>query len=375
MMKIIFLVLAFPLAWLNPIYSQAIPQTPVDDSYSVITTTNADQIQEIEILELDAPWVSDMKFHPSGEFLAIVETASPYDGYRGLEGKVSIFGIPSWDKVKTLIRENSSVISLAFEPDGTYIAVGNTAGEIQLWNWQFSEVDAIVQAHNTWVNSLSFESGGGGIISGSGAIYSSSEVGDSTVIAWNTNPLEEFIPLVPENAGLGASWAVTISPVNGIRLVGMTDGHVRMWGSESNIMLAVLDGYTNTKSILFTSDGEQILFPSYDGIHIWSVRAAIRSFGYVPEYQLIAPILKPDAPLEEREFILSIALSPDDSVLAAGYHDGAIRLWDMETGERLMVLEGHEGYIPSLTFSPDGTLLASGGADGTVRLWGIPASE
>jgi len=144
----------------------------------------------------------------------------------------------------------------------------------------------------------------------------------------------------------------------------MANGTVHLWDNELKDELAILNEYAWCDDLLFTPDSSRILFAAYDGVRVWNIQSAIRTFGYIPEYLLIAP-------LQEKEFIFSLALSPDDSVLAVGYQDGSVRLWSMDNGEQLTVLEGHEGRVMSLAFSPDGTLLASGGTDGTVRLWGV----
>ena len=44
-------------------------------------------------------------------------------------------------------------------------------------------------------------------------------------------------------------------------------------------------------------------------------------------------------------------------------------LWNVATGQRIAVLEGHKEAVVSLAFSPDGKLLASGSADATAKLW------
>ena len=58
--------------------------------------------------------------------------------------------------------------------------------------------------------------------------------------------------------------------------------------------------------------------------------------------------------------ITSLAFSPDGTLIASGAEDKTIIVWDAKNGSQLKVLQGHSGAINSLAFSPDGTLLYSG---------------
>jgi WD40 repeat protein len=69
--------------------------------------------------------------------------------------------------------------------------------------------------------------------------------------------------------------------------------------------------------------------------------------------------------------VLSVAFSPGGQIVASASGDMTVGLWDAKTGEQLRRLEGHEDYVSSVAFSPDGQKLASGSDDETVRLWDI----
>lgn len=68
--------------------------------------------------------------------------------------------------------------------------------------------------------------------------------------------------------------------------------------------------------------------------------------------------------------VLSLAISPDDKIIASGSEDKLIYLWNADNGEVLKTLEGHTGKVQFLEFSPDGKYLLSAGGT-QIFLWKI----
>lgn len=51
--------------------------------------------------------------------------------------------------------------------------------------------------------------------------------------------------------------------------------------------------------------------------------------------------------------------------------DATIRIWDLKTGKRLLLLEGHLAGVSTIAWSPDSKTLASGSDDKSIRLWDV----
>jgi WD40 repeat protein len=52
-----------------------------------------------------------------------------------------------------------------------------------------------------------------------------------------------------------------------------------------------------------------------------------------------------------------------------------MRWWDVQSGKCVAMRQGHQGAIQSLSVSPDGRKLASCGDDGAITIWDLQSGQ
>jgi WD40 repeat protein len=92
----------------------------------------------------------------------------------------------------------------------------------------------------------------------------------------------------------------------------------------------------------------------------------LKCLGYAYELPDVLLSMKHD-----NDCVFSVGVSTDDTKVASGGADGAIRIFDLQSGEQLLRVDHGSGKVNSVTFSSTDSMLASGGKDGFVRIFDV----
>jgi eukaryotic-like serine/threonine-protein kinase len=158
----------------------------------------------------------------------------------------------------------------------------------------------------------------------------------------------------------GHTWYVTGIAYNrdGSRLASCGwDRTPRLWDAESGReMLKLPELGVWTSNITFDSHGRQLATVCGDGnIQIWDASTG-----------RLVQTLVGDRP----QFIYSVAISPDDTLIAQACDDGTVAMWELPSGRRSRTLHAHRDRVTCVAFTPDGKYFATmSSLDGTAKLW------
>jgi WD40 repeat protein len=317
-------------------------------------------------------------FSPDGQRLA------SGGGLRGIgavldkPGEVKVWDARTGAEVLSLRGHAGSVQSVAFSPDGSYLASGGGAlnsprpppaprapgrpapavvprlpvgggapgkpGEVKLWDARTGIEIRSFQGHTNAVTGVAFSPDGGRLASAS---Y------DKTVKVWDVRTGGQLLSFDKHN---GPVISVAFS-LDGNRLasVGGGDGALMVWDAGTGAVVCSCKGQTGpTGCVAFSPDGQRLAGASNGrAVKVWDARRG-------------AEVLSLEG---HTNLVYGVAFSPDGSRLISAGVDKTVRVWDARGGAELLALKGHANTVSGVAFSPDGRRLASAGYDHIVRVW------
>lgn len=347
---------------------------------------------------------------------------------------------------------SSPIGAVAFSPDGQLFATGDGGGAIKLWNTKTGAglrtlVDQHTLANNPAVAALAFSADGKMLAA---ALLTEPLEGTkdtnttSEIRVWEIASGQVLRTLSAGNIHLKA---IAFSPDGRSLVSGGLSNVVTLWDLTSGRPSRTFIGRSQiVNSVMFVPDGSHVASGSWDSAaDFWSVtdaapprqaptfplstsplvpvvfNPAARRLASIPFLDFKKIIVTESSTMRiireiPAEGVSSLAFNSSGKILACGTNTGDVRLWDTDSGNELLtingtpandliamspnntmiaqvsesesirlwdvsnqttfnVLAGHTDDVNYISFSPTGSVLASSSWDETVRLWDLKTSD
>jgi WD40 repeat protein len=304
-----------------------------------------------------------MTFSPDGRRLATVSA----DNTAGIWDVAGIFErfrpLPPFYIVdeKTLelarLSHESAIWSVAFSPDGHWLATGSSDRTVRLWDVS-ADADAIQEVarlpHPDDVKSVAFSPNGLWLVSVST---------DNVARVWLTPPIAAPVGAarqpVTQMAHGGKIYTAAFSPNSRWLATTSADHTARLWEVATGQEVAQMAHDEAVLAVAFSPTSLD------EAGHQWVATASRDGITRVWEIATGQEVTQ----LEQPDWILGLHFSPNGQRLATRSRE-IVRIWTMETGQ-LVTEMTHPGWIHTADFSPAGRWLATGSRDQMARVWEV----
>ncbi|KAJ3243982.1 hypothetical protein HDU77_010117 [Chytriomyces hyalinus] len=302
--------------------------------------------------------------------ISVPQQTEYYRNYHQMaSARITIGAEQNWGPM-TLSGHSSDVYSVAISPDGKSIVSGSCDETVKVWDMQTGECTLTLKGHLAAVLSVCISPDGNTIVSGS---Y------DGTVKVWDMRSGQCMLTFKGHSSDVHS---VAISPDNKTIVSGSWDDEVKVWDIQTgectlNLKAGFLDmtdeesdeewwtppdtiHFDCFKSVAISPDSKKIVSGfKYGTIKVWDMQTG-------KCLQMLQCC---------RGSVTSVAISPDSNTIVCASSDKTVQAWSLQTGECTLVWEGHSSDACSVAISPDSKTIVSGFEDGTVKVWNMQTEE
>ncbi len=173
-----------------------------------------------------APAPLGLLFSPDGKTLAVMSSATTGSG------EIQLFDVATRQPIASPLEGEEQFSSMAFSPDGHFMALGNMAGDISIWDVKLQQVFSHLIGEKGFVTSVVF-SPDGKTLASQILIPSTNYIPKQKILLWNMDTLQTIGQPLTGQAATGSEVgliSMAFSPDSRTLASGTDDGAIILWG-------------------------------------------------------------------------------------------------------------------------------------------------
>jgi WD40 repeat protein len=221
--------------------------------------------------------------------------------------------------------------------------------------------------------------------------------GNNKVLKWNLDGKDKIFQVIYSSAEIVE--VLSVSPDAAWLACGSDNSVIKMIPLKNNSTGYELKGHTSIiKSLVFSFDSKYLYSASLDGkVLKWDLAARtsknvtteatqINSIDISSNGNYLAGVSKdgkalvwnPEKttdvfrpPTADGKVIKTVRFKPDENILAVGYTDGYVELWDISARKRISEIKAHTAAVNDIRFNKTKNIsqMATASNDGTLKIW------
>jgi len=264
---------------------------------------------------------------------------------------IKIWDTETGEELQNLLGHTEEITSISFSPDGKRLlsSSGDSGGNVQkdtnhlkLWDLTTGKELAILNNQKGSVYAATFSPDGKKIASGSW---------DNSIKIWNAETGKEFGTLMGHN---NLVISLSFSPDGKKIASGCYDGIIKIWDEATSKEISRLIGLEKVSSRIFYFTEDSII--------------SCDSFGRILIFD-IATGDKVKTMSKNGPQINCLAFNKIAKFFARGFDDGNIKLIKASDLSEYNTIRIHDSSLIDICYSPDGKLIASGDEKGIIKIW------
>jgi WD40 repeat protein len=253
---------------------------------------------------------------------------------------------PGGSTTLNLAQHTGAVYSVAWSPDGKYIATASEDHTVIIWNALSGGLVCVYSGHSDLVYAVAWSPDSRLVASGGS---------DNTVQIWNAltcSPATGYATYTASNPIASIAWSHRGSEI----VSGGWNHEVQAWNVATGHVLWTfpIDAEV-VQSVAWSPRDDQVAIGGWDSfVHILNAVTGTQLYSHRYSYN---------------QAVNAVTWSPTGEYLAIGGDDTTVQIWNVQKDQIVFTYSGHTARVTAVAWSPDGQEIASGGDDKTVQVW------